>query len=431
MTAEIAILNKSAIALAADSAVTIASQEEQKIYNTINKVFMLSKYHPVGIMIYGNADFMGTPWESIIKIYRDNLGKIKFDSLNEYCENFINFLSNNNPLFPETEQEKYFLNLIYSYLIYIKNDIDNAVRETITNDKKIKKSQITEIIDENIKKYHKEMAQYLPLPHIQQDSASLITKYDKVIIKATEDVFQKLPVSKEGLAQLKEICISLFIKDKFPLNTSGIVITGFGEKETFPTLISLSVDGIFDNTLKYKQNKNKSVQINGDNTAAVIPFAQSEVVESFMEGMDPLLYDIMDGYLSEIFDKYPDTIIDEMKKISEKDKKELKGKLKEASKAVYETFLQMLDEYKRNNHIDPVIAAVSFLPKAELAAMAESLVSLTIFQRKISIDVEETAGGPIDVAVISKGDGFVWIKRKHYFKPELNPFFLKSYYRED
>ena len=32
----------------------------------------------------------------------------------------------------------------------------------------------------------------------------------------------------------------------------------------------------------------------------------------------------------------------------------------------------------------------------------------------------ETVGGPVDVAIISKADGFVWIKRKLYFRPELN-----------
>ena len=32
----------------------------------------------------------------------------------------------------------------------------------------------------------------------------------------------------------------------------------------------------------------------------------------------------------------------------------------------------------------------------------------------------ESVSGPIDVAVISKGDGFVWIKRKQYFDPQLN-----------
>lgn len=61
MTAEIAIMNKDAIALAADSAVTIEQQKGKKIYNTVNKLFMLSKYQPIGIMIYGNATFMGVP----------------------------------------------------------------------------------------------------------------------------------------------------------------------------------------------------------------------------------------------------------------------------------------------------------------------------------------------------------------------------------
>jgi hypothetical protein len=81
-------------------------------------------------------------------------------------------------------------------------------------------------------------------------------------------------------------------------------------------------------------------------------------------------------------------------------------------------------------HIQPIIRAVSFLPKDELAAMAESLVNLTSFKRKISLDAE-TVGGPIDVAVISKGDGFIWIKRKHYFKPELNSGFFNNYFQEN
>ena len=42
----------------------------------------------------------------------------------------------------------------------------------------------------------------------------------------------------------------------------------------------------------------------------------------------------------------------------------------------------------------------------------------------------ETVGGPIDVAVISKGDGFIWIKRKHYFSTELNPCFNQNYFRK-
>jgi len=66
---------------------------------------------------------------------------------------------------------------------------------------------------------------------------------------------------------------------------------------------------------------------------------------------------------------------------------------------------------------------VASLPKDELGAMAESLVNLTKFKRRVSIE-RETVGGPIDVAVITKGDGFVWMKRKHYFDAGLNPRFI-------
>ena len=56
MTAEIVIMNKLRVALAADSAVTVQTQTGQKIYNTVNKLFTLSKYEPVGIMVFGSAD---------------------------------------------------------------------------------------------------------------------------------------------------------------------------------------------------------------------------------------------------------------------------------------------------------------------------------------------------------------------------------------
>ena len=51
MTAEVAVMNSQAVALAADSAMTINYPDGQKIYNSVNKLFMLSKYAPVGIMV--------------------------------------------------------------------------------------------------------------------------------------------------------------------------------------------------------------------------------------------------------------------------------------------------------------------------------------------------------------------------------------------
>ena len=79
------------------------------------------------------------------------------------------------------------------------------------------------------------------------------------------------------------------------------------------------------------------------------------------------------------------------------------------------------------NYAGPVVGTIAYMPRDELARVAETFVSLTSFRQRVTMS-DETVGGPIDVAVISKGDGFIWIKRKHYFDPELNQRFIARLY---
>ena len=64
MTAIVGILNKRAVAVATDSAVTIDCQSGHKVLNSARKLFQLSKKEPVGIMIYSSANFMETLYYS-------------------------------------------------------------------------------------------------------------------------------------------------------------------------------------------------------------------------------------------------------------------------------------------------------------------------------------------------------------------------------
>ncbi|MCO7213549.1 hypothetical protein NH514_23055, partial [Pseudoalteromonas sp. ACER1] len=89
--------------------------------------------------------------------------------------------------------------------------------------------------------------------------------------------------------------------------------------------------------------------------------------------------------------------------------------------------LNSLKTFQDKEHVGSVMSMVAALPKDELAAMAESLINLAAFKRKVTKSIE-SVGGPIDVAVISKGDGLVWVKRKHYFPENLNHSFRESYH---
>ncbi|MDB6151091.1 MAG: hypothetical protein JWQ44_2539, partial [Chthoniobacter sp.] len=70
----------------------------------------------------------------------------------------------------------------------------------------------------------------------------------------------------------------------------------------------------------------------------------------------------------------------------------LKAEMSDASSSLLKTLHSDLSEYRQENHVDPVLAAIEVLPKDELAAMAESLVNLTVLKRRMSTD-QETVGG--------------------------------------
>jgi hypothetical protein len=95
----------------------------------------------------------------------------------------------------------------------------------------------------------------------------------------------------------------------------------------------------------------------------------------------------------------------------------------EALKSAEDGFIEGLQEEAfdagRKNSQSEIEDMVEFMPKPELAKMAESLVNLTSIKRQVSRGME-TVGGPIDVAVISPSEGFVWVRRKHSFPQELN-----------
>jgi len=426
MTAEIAIMNKNAVALAADSAVTIGYGEKLKIYNT-NKLFMLSKYHPVGVMIYGNAELLGISWETAIKSYREILEDNPFDTIEEYGKSFIDFLEKNRTLFPESEQDAWVHRRIFQGLGIIRKKIDDEVEDIIHKNRQINEQELKGIIKEAIEELDTMVVAKDDLPLASKNLSNEINqKYDEFIRKIINQVFQKLPITAALKKKLKRLCQNLLFKDVSLGNQAGLVIAGFGGKEFFPALVSFEIDGIVCDKLKYKITDNQ--KMSWQERAIVFPFAQSEMVHTFMQGIDPKLQIVLNSYLSKLFDEYYPEQISQSFPTSNSNKQTIKKKLKNIGNVLVKDLMAAIEKHKRERNVDPVLEAVEFLPKEELASMAEALVNLTSFKRRVTLDAE-TVGGPIDVAVISKGDGFIWVKRKHYFEIDINPQFGANYYR--
>jgi hypothetical protein len=428
VTAEIAILNKLAVALAADSAVTLGSSSQTKIYNTVNKLFTLSKYHPVGIMVYGNAEFMGVPWETIIKAYRSRLGRTEFPTLREYLQSFLTQIEADD-VFPLAQEENEFVRqTIGSYFVYVRGDIDKQVQDAITKAGKITDNEVLAVAVKVIGVHWDKLHKAPRLPSIPVDhEATIIEMYSDVIRQTSEDVFQELRMDPVTYDRLREVAVAVLARDVFPRSASGVVIAGFGSEDLYPCLESVKLHGRVAGRLRYKQDE--SAIITSDMGAAIVPFAQSEMVQTFMEGVDPTHKQAVASFLEEVVRAYPEAIAATLADLNEEEKVAFLSKWQDLGQQLIASYKAKMEQFTQGRFINPVIDTVGALPKDELAAMAEALVNLTSFKRRVTPEAE-TVGGPIDVAVVSKGDGFVWIKRKHYFTAELNPHFTANYFRE-
>ena len=64
---------------------------------------------------------------------------------------------------------------------------------------------------------------------------------------------------------------------------------------------------------------------------------------------------------------------------------------------------------------------IEAMPMRDAIDLARYLIETTIGFVKFSVARAKTVGGPIQIAAISKHEGFKWIRRKHYYHPQLNP----------
>jgi len=420
-------MNKHGIALAADSAVTIGrGDEDAKIFPSANKIFALSKYEPVAIMVYGNAELLGRSWETIVKLYRRELSDKSFPTVHDYVLDFVRFVGGSEWLFPESSQARYVRDYAGQVLRAIAAQVREEVKKHIDEQGTIDDEVVETIVTSEVGYWSAIWGDAAELPFVTAGHHQAVKDvYGDEIDDLIASVFESVAMDTDTLEQVRELALQLLthVPALDLPSVTGIVIAGFGTDDLCPMLEELRADGVAAGELLAWGGRRG--EVNEDNNAYVSAFAQGEMVSRFMEGVDPAYQGTIEDSVSKIMEGYTDALV---KKLGRRPSKAVLGELAEARREMLEEFSARLEQHRQLSYVANVIDVVGVLPLEELAHMAESLVNLTSFKRRVSMETE-SVGGPIDVAVISRGDGFIWIRRKHYFEQSLNPHFLANYYK--
>jgi len=426
VTAVIGILNKSGIALAADSAVTISRGDGKKIYNNAYKIFTLSKYHPVSIMVYNSATFMDIPWEILIKEFRKSLGTKSLNTLQEYQDSFIYYLKQNINLVDRKFQEQT-LNIFIEFIlekiitdVIKENLVEIEKQKTIKTKKEIIKHKLILKINDLILK-HEEDELLVDFQDYSYDKFK--KKHETILNDLFNKYYSELTISNQIKNKLFKIIHHLVVGKYFLGKWTGLIFAGFGEKEIYPRCLPVNIGEVFDNRIRYVIDEQNIAIIGDEINAAIRPFAQRDVIDTILSGID-------DNLESTIYNSFENFLRDFLSIINEVVDDKVRSKINNIDiKSVIKQFAGKFQSVKKEIHVNPLMSAISTLSKEDLAELAESLIYLTYLKRRMSFS-EESVGGPIDVAVITKGDGFIWIKRKHYFNKELNQDFIFRYLKE-
>lgn len=432
MTCEIAVANRLGIALAADSAVTFSSIDGQQTYASgANKIFQLAATQPIAAMIYNNAGLESIPWELLLKEYRRHLCNGGLRDAHAYKNELISFLNENIGLLPLD------LRLHGAMPTYYQNIGELLVcaqqLEPVLQDQKMDRYALRDAWTCAFHELSREIQATAPhecLDYSEQEGE--VDRATPIIVPQLHDYLSENFSHLASLIDTVEL-IRLGIDAAFRNwrdvsmgeDYTGVVIAGYGTDEFLPSYCSVRVYGFVGSKLLWKDEGCNAVT-HSDRSSFIQPFAQRAMVETFTQGASPEVWKtVKSSYVAHATAACQTAF-------------ERAGYAAQ-NEIVQNVIEDSIDDFMKgwafatfDAHLRPLQSVVAGLSIPELAELAETLVMLESLKEKVTSRTQ-SVGGPIDVAVITRAEGLVWIKRKLYFEPHLNQRYalrLQSQYGE-
>ncbi|HVZ90954.1 MAG TPA: hypothetical protein VG843_04830 [Rhizomicrobium sp.] len=411
MTSEIAVMNQRAVALAADSAVTLVDGGTVVVRNDQRKLYNLIPSRPVGVMFFGVADIMGHPWDRLIEHYQKKVRPKDFAHLGEYGASFTGSLDNLVEFFPPDRQKDDYKRLLASVFRYIFH-LAQYLRETGEDE-----IGDTEILEESIARIWRDY-QFREDGAARPDLACFPQGFAAKVSADHRDVIEELiaygfgpfSLSQEGLRRLRDIAVFCVVKDLFLEDITGLVFAGFGAEDRYPVVATYLVSAIVGGIVKRTQASVDAIDT--EVRSKIRMFADSEVTHAFIRGIDYGLERRVYGVMRMMLYGVVDQLVAAFSDADPARREEIRRRFQTELVPQYlDAFRSMIGDYQQQAYINPVLRVLEIAARAELADTARELVSLNVFKKRIMAQ-KQTVGGAIDVAVISREAGFQWYTKQ-------------------
>lgn len=442
MTSQLALMNKNAIALASDSAVTVGN----KTYNSATKIFTLKGNQAIGFMISNAGTYLpcNVAWERVIGLFSDEIGTEHLKTVADYVKRFKKFLSESPKLTPNRENSTYIQSDLIEFLHNFLKPETKSELDDVAYSLGIKYEEfpgLGEYVSDNLNKridhLHDQIIERVnELDKKEQYEHQRIAEFHEETLMTANNIFCEMyEVSPER--RIKTLAIITYHLANFSSTPGGaggtftnLVIAGFGSEEISPVLIELKVGAIVDpelgacdagvtNFIRIRSDLKDDGGIKYPNktevsaAAFIIPYAQHAVIQNILNGIHD---DLIKNYFRKNLPKF---IADGVTKQLTSTLSEIDGIGPSTQAKIMKGFQDSSESLKRNisNEIGEGVnhfrgnrramfrTSTKMMSAGQLAGFAKKLVSMeaeiTYYSKP-----KRTVGGEIVAATITKEHGF-------------------------
>jgi len=395
MTAQVAILNLSGIAVASDTFVTSFTGGESKSMGNTEKIYQLGTQHKVVVLHSGSIGINDIPHKLHIGEWARTLS-LPLPTLQAYADSYRTWAASEKRML-EPGSETKTVNITLNEQYYeIARELDSA-RDALkfedgTTDRK-KKVAIKAAFLKVISDYSNYLDSLESYGGITEKSLIKFLADNQVDIEGKLNyIFSRFDLGEEEIQKLSSLAITTLLKIQPMAEDSELAFVGFGEEEPFGGVVRMTCRGIYaGNLIASTQEKFKVLPNNS--ASGISYFAQRDAMYGFINGYNTVIVNELKGLIEQkIEQQWGDTT-------DEPIGWQLANQI--------ETDLQ---EFARKTFVSPMLTTIEAMGLNSLAALADSLVGLQAM-RTYSQPGTATVGGLIEVATIDRINGVQWKRR--------------------
>ena len=362
-------------------------------------------------MIYDSADLQRIPWEIIVKTFRSELGSTSFPTVREYASQFLSFIEEHRGLYPASYLDELLIENVDQIMIRFLTMIDDDDRvKAAGDDPAIIEAKAAALSDYIAITHTFPLTAPLTAQRLAATRAKHLARLEAEAQANLRLFSASAPLNTTDLVDLA--LHALFRRPQIFLSQTGIVIAGYGTQDFFPSYVELSCLGFVGDWLCSMEKGDHA--ITQRDSGFFKAFATTAMADTFTMGFGPDVFNLVQSHLRDVLNDFAGKVGSSVANLEPLVNEAVKNHTDKWTADVFE------------KHGRPLRRVIGSLPTDELAELAETLVMLESLKEKVT-SPSESVGGPIDVAIITKHEGFVWAKRKLYFDPKLNSrFFLRQ-----